>query len=61
MKKLTSYIFILFLSVGFISAQTTPPNQAVGASAQMKQQLMVLYGFDRPYYEQFLRWIVRAL
>jgi peptide/nickel transport system permease protein len=34
-----------------------PPD----ASEQMKQQLMVLYGFDRPYYEQFLRWIWRAL
>lgn len=34
-----------------------PPD----ASEQLKQQLMGLYGFDRPYHEQFARWGVRAL
>jgi peptide/nickel transport system permease protein len=34
-----------------------PPD----ASQDMKLQLMALYGFDRPYYEQFLRWVGRAL
>lgn len=43
MKKLTSLIFILFLSVNFVSAQTAPPNQAVGASAQMKQEANDFY------------------
>ncbi|MGL4494882.1 MAG: ABC transporter permease [Beijerinckiaceae bacterium] len=34
-----------------------PPD----ASQDMKMQLMGLYGFDRPYYEQFFRWLGRAL
>jgi peptide/nickel transport system permease protein len=34
-----------------------PPD----ASEQLKQQMMALYGFDRPYHEQFWRWLSRAL
>jgi peptide/nickel transport system permease protein len=34
-----------------------PPD----ASQSLKEQMMALYGFDRPYPEQFLRWISRAL
>ncbi|MGH6815454.1 MAG: ABC transporter permease [Hyphomicrobiaceae bacterium] len=34
-----------------------PPD----ASQDMKTQLMTLYGFDRPYHEQFLQWSWRAL
>lgn len=34
-----------------------PPD----ASQDLKNQLMGLYGFDRPYYEQFLHWLGRAL
>ena len=34
-----------------------PPD----ATQDMKQQMMVLYGFDRPYHEQFGRWLVRAV
>ncbi|MGQ3354898.1 MAG: ABC transporter permease [Phreatobacter sp.] len=34
-----------------------PPD----ASEQLKQQMMKAYGFDRPYYEQFLLWCWRAL
>jgi peptide/nickel transport system permease protein len=34
-----------------------PPD----ASEQLKQQMMRAYGFDRPYYEQFLLWCWRAL
>lgn len=34
-----------------------PPD----ASQDLKNQLMGLYGFDRPYHEQFLRWLGRAL
>ena len=48
---------LVHLAPGDPLVSVLPPD----ASAQMKQQLMVLYGFDRPYYEQFLRWIVRAL
>ncbi|MFZ4808725.1 MAG: ABC transporter permease [Hyphomicrobiaceae bacterium] len=34
-----------------------PPD----ASENLKRQMMVLYGFDRPYHEQFLKWFGRAL
>ncbi len=34
-----------------------PPD----ASEQLKQQMMQAYGFDRPYYEQFILWCWRAL
>jgi peptide/nickel transport system permease protein len=34
-----------------------PPD----ASEQLKQQMMALYGFDRPYHEQFVRWLSRAV
>ena len=34
-----------------------PPD----ASNELKQQLMTLYGFDRSYADQFLRWVWRAL
>lgn len=34
-----------------------PPD----ASQELKLQLMTMYGFDRPYHEQFLRWFGRAL
>lgn len=34
-----------------------PPD----ASQDLKMQLMAVYGFDRPYHEQFLRWFIRAL
>lgn len=34
-----------------------PPD----ASEELRQQLAVLYGFDRPFAEQFLHWLGRAL
>lgn len=34
-----------------------PPD----ASQELRIQLLRIYGFDRPYYEQFLRWLIRAL
>ncbi|MEI8144072.1 MAG: ABC transporter permease [Alphaproteobacteria bacterium] len=34
-----------------------PPD----ASEALKQQLMAAYGFDRPYYEQFFKWLWRAM
>lgn len=34
-----------------------PPD----ASEQLKQQMMKAYGFDRPYYEQFVLWCWRAI
>jgi peptide/nickel transport system permease protein len=34
-----------------------PPD----ASEDLKQQMMVLYGFDKSYVEQFIRWLGRAI
>ena len=34
-----------------------PPD----ASENLKTQMMALYGFDRPYYEQFFKWLSRAV
>lgn len=34
-----------------------PPD----ASQELKLQMMAVYGFDRPYIEQFFRWLLRAL
>jgi peptide/nickel transport system permease protein len=34
-----------------------PPD----ASEDLKRQMMAIYGFDRPYAEQFLRWLARAV
>ncbi len=34
-----------------------PPD----ASVELQQMLLAVYGFDRPYWEQFLRWMWRAL
>jgi peptide/nickel transport system permease protein len=31
------------------------------ASESTRQQMMALYGFDRPYYEQFAKWLWRAI
>ena len=34
-----------------------PPD----ATAEIKAQMMAVYGFDRPYHEQFLRWLARVV
>jgi peptide/nickel transport system permease protein len=34
-----------------------PPD----ASEDLKKQMMALYGFDRPYIEQFIKWLARAV
>jgi peptide/nickel transport system permease protein len=34
-----------------------PPD----ATAEVKAQMMAIYGFDRPYHEQFLRWLARTV
>jgi peptide/nickel transport system permease protein len=53
--------FVCFLLVhlapGDPLVSVLPPD----ASEQLKQQLMALYGFDRPYYEQFFKWLGRAV
>ncbi len=33
-----------------------PPD----ASQQLREQMIALYGFDRPYYEQFAKWVIRV-
>jgi peptide/nickel transport system permease protein len=48
---------LVHLAPGDPLVSVLPPD----ASQDMKQQMMALYGFDRPYYEQFLRWLWRAL
>jgi peptide/nickel transport system permease protein len=34
-----------------------PPD----ASEDLRKQMLALYGFDRPYVEQFIKWLARAL
>jgi peptide/nickel transport system permease protein len=34
-----------------------PPD----ASTELQNQMQAIYGFDRPYHEQFLKWMSRAL
>src|SRR5262245_4789194 len=48
---------LVHLAPGDPLVSVLPPD----ASEAMKQQMTALYGFDRPYYEQFLRWLWRAL
>lgn len=48
---------LVHLAPGDPLVSVLPPD----ASQQLKEQMMVLYGFDRPYYDQFLRWAGRAL
>jgi len=53
--------FVCFLLVhmapGDPLVSVLPPD----ASEDLKKQMMALYGFDRPYHEQFLRWLGRAM
>lgn len=53
--------FVCFLLVhmapGDPLVSVLPPD----ASEELKQQMMAIYGFDRPYYEQFLKWLARAV
>jgi peptide/nickel transport system permease protein len=48
---------LVHLAPGDPLVSVLPPD----ASQALKEQMMVLYGFDRPYVEQFLRWGGRAL
>jgi len=48
---------LVHLAPGDPLVSVLPPD----ASQAIKEQMMALYGFDRPYYEQFLRWLWRAL
>ena len=48
---------LVHLAPGDPLVSVLPPD----ASQSLREQMMALYGFDRPYAEQFLRWCVRAL
>jgi peptide/nickel transport system permease protein len=48
---------LVHLAPGDPLVSVLPPD----ASEQLRQQMLVLYGFDRPYYEQFFKWLSRAL
>ena len=48
---------LVHLAPGDPLVSILPPD----ASEALKQQLMALYGFDRPYLEQFIKWLGRAV
>jgi peptide/nickel transport system permease protein len=48
---------LVHLAPGDPLVSILPPD----ASENLKQQMMVLYGFDRPYHEQFFKWLGRAV
>lgn len=47
---------LVHLAPGDPLVSVLPPD----ASQAIKEQMMALYGFDRPYYEQFARWLARV-
>jgi peptide/nickel transport system permease protein len=47
---------LVHLAPGDPLVSVLPPD----ASENLKRQLMALYGFDRPYWEQFSKWLARA-
>jgi len=48
---------LVHLAPGDPLVSVLPPD----ASEQLRQQMMALYGFDRPYAEQFIKWLSRAI
>ena len=48
---------LVYLAPGDPLVSVLPPD----ASQEIKQQMMVLYGFDRPYHEQYARWLWRVV
>ena len=48
---------LVHLAPGDPLVSVLPPD----ASQSVKEQLTKLYGFDRPYHEQFGKWLARAL
>ncbi|MFN0161829.1 MAG: ABC transporter permease [Burkholderiales bacterium] len=48
---------LVHLAPGDPLVSVLPPD----ASLEIKQQMTVLYGFDRPYHEQFARWFARVV
>jgi peptide/nickel transport system permease protein len=48
---------LVHLAPGDPLVSVLPPD----SSENLKRQLMALYGFDRPYWEQFFKWLARAV
>jgi peptide/nickel transport system permease protein len=48
---------LVYLAPGDPLVSVLPPD----ASQESQQQMMVLYGFDRPYHEQYFRWLMRVV
>ncbi|MBM3572940.1 MAG: ABC transporter permease [Alphaproteobacteria bacterium] len=48
---------LVHLAPGDPLVSVLPPD----ASETLKRQMMALYGFDRPYHEQFFKWLARAV
>ena len=48
---------LVYLAPGDPLVSVLPPD----ASQEIKQQMMALYGFDRPYHEQYFRWLLRVV
>jgi peptide/nickel transport system permease protein len=48
---------LVHISPGDPLVSILPPD----ASVELQNQMMAIYGFDRPYPEQFLRWLGRAV
>lgn len=48
---------LVHLAPGDPLVSVLPPD----ASEQLRQQMLTLYGFDRPYAEQFIKWLGRAV
>ena len=48
---------LVYMAPGDPLVSVLPPD----ASLEIKQQMMVLYGFDRPYHEQYARWLWRVV
>jgi len=48
---------LVHISSGDPLVSILPPD----ASLELQEQMMAIYGFDKSYAEQFLRWLVRAV
>ena len=48
---------LVHLAPGDPLVSVLPPD----ATQEIKRQMMALYGFDRPYHEQFTRWLARVV
>ena len=52
---------VCFMLVHLAPGRSAGLGAAAGCLGEPRQQMMALYGFDRPYCEQFFKWLGRAL